>query len=194
MQTILAVIVGFIVSITANIFIEGARYFLSLQSSANGIAIKLGNADINLLPVIAMLISACLIIFVRKAVGVTKWSGPADSIYALHQPKVGVDIGLGLGSTLAAFVSAGGGASVGQYGPLVHFGATLSTIVSRLFSVQISKNVLIACGVAAAISSGFNAPIAGILFAHEALLRRFSVGAVAPISVAAIVALSLIHI
>ena len=188
MQTILAVIVGFIVSITANIFIEGARYFLSLQSSANGIAIKLGDLEINLLPVIAMLISACLIMVVRKSVGVTKWSGPADSIYALHQPKVGVDIRLGLGSTLAAFVSAGGGASVGQYGPLVHFGATLSTIVSRLFSVQISKNVLIACGVAAAISSGFNAPIAGILFAHEALLRRFSVGAVAPISVAAIVA------
>ena len=60
MQTILAVIVGFIVSITANIFIEGARYFLSLQSSANGIAIKLGNTEINLLPVIAMLISASL--------------------------------------------------------------------------------------------------------------------------------------
>ena len=57
MQTILAVIVGFIVSITANIFIEGARYFLSLQSSGNGIAIKLGDLEINLLPVIAMPVS-----------------------------------------------------------------------------------------------------------------------------------------
>ncbi|MEK9872972.1 MAG: chloride channel protein, partial [Betaproteobacteria bacterium] len=50
------------------------------------------------------------------------------------------------------------------------------------------KDILIACGVAAAISSGFNAPIGGIIFAHEALLRRFSISAVAPISVASIVA------
>ena len=50
------------------------------------------------------------------------------------------------------------------------------------------KDVLIACGAAAAISSGFGAPIAGIIFAHEALLRRFSIGGLAPISVASIVA------
>ena len=187
-QTILAVIVGFLVSITANIFIEGARFLLSLQTTTNSLSIRLINTEVSLLPIIAMLISAALIILVRNTLGVTKWSGPADSIYALHQPKIGVDVKLGLGSTLAAFISAGGGASVGQYGPLIHFGSTLSTILSRVFGSHISKDVLIACGVAAAISAGFNAPIAGILFAHEALLRRFSIGAVAPISVAAIVA------
>jgi len=125
---------------------------------------------------------------VRKSLGVTKWSGPADSIYALHQQKIGVDVRVGLGSTLAAFISASGGASVGQYGPLVHFGSTVSTILSRFPGLQINRDILLACGVSAAISAGFNAPIAGIIFAHEALLRRFSIGAVAPVSVAAIVA------
>ena len=33
---------------------------------------------------------------------------------------------------------------------------------------------------AAAISAGFQAPIAGVIFAHEAILRHFSVKAVAP--------------
>ncbi len=188
MQTLLAVIVGFLVSIVANLFVEGTRYFLSLQTSSGALAIRIIDVEINLLPTLAMLISACLIVLVRKSLGVTKWSGPADSIYALHQQKVGVDVRTGLGSTLAALISASGGASVGQYGPLVHFGATLSTILSRLPGLNISKDILLACGVAAAISAGFNAPIAGILFAHEALLRRFSIGAVAPISVAAIVA------
>jgi CIC family chloride channel protein len=144
--------------------------------------------DINLLPTLAMLISAVLILVVRKSLGVTKWSGPADSIYALHQQKIGVDVRVGLGSTLAAFISASGGASVGQYGPLVHFGSTVSTILSRFPGLQINRDILLACGVSAAISAGFNAPIAGIIFAHEALLRRFSIGAVAPVSVAAIVA------
>ena len=188
MQTLLAVIVGILVSIVANLFVEGARYFLSLQSASNALSIKISAIEVNLIPILAMVIAACLIVLVRKSLGVTKWSGPADSIYALHQQKVGVDVRLGVGSTLAAFISASGGASVGQYGPLVHFGSTLSTILSRLPGLQINRDILLACGVAAAISAGFNAPIAGILFAHEALLRRFSIGAVAPISVAAIVA------
>ncbi len=188
MQTLLAIILGLIISVVANLFIEGARYFLSLQSSSGTMSVRVGNIDINLLPTVAMVLSAILILTVRKLLGVTKWSGPADSIYALHQQKVGVDVRVGIGSTLAAFISASGGASVGQYGPLVHFGATLATILSRIRGLQISKDVLLACGVAAAISAGFNAPIAGIIFAHEALLRRFSIGAVAPISVASIVA------
>ena len=188
MQTLLAIILGLIISVVANLFIEGARYFLSLQSSSGTMSVRVGNIDINLLPTVAMGLSAILILTVRKLLGVTKWSGPADSIYALHQQKVGVDVRVGIGSTLAAFISASGGASVGQYGPLVHFGATLATLLSRIRGLQISKDVLLACGVAAAISAGFNAPIAGIIFAHEALLRRFSIGAVAPISVASIVA------
>jgi len=187
-QTLLAVILGLIVSVVANIFIEGARYFLSLQSKFNTLTVPIGGADINLLPIVAMLMAAILIITIRKTLGVTKWSGPADSIYALHQQRIGVDVRIGIGSTLAAFISASGGASVGQYGPLVHFGATLATILSRIRGLQISNDVLLACGVAAAISAGFNAPIAGIVFAHEALLRRFSISAVAPISVTAIVA------
>ena len=120
--------------------------------------------------------------------GITKWSGPADSIYAAQQSKEQLDVRIGIGSTLAALVNASGGASVGQYGPLVHFGATVSEIIVRISRIELDRDIFIACGVAAAISAGFNAPIAGILFAHEAILRRFSVGAIAPISVAAIVA------
>ena len=186
-QTLLALVVGVLVAITAHYFVEGARYLLSLRE-IRVLTLNFGDKSYSLVPIVFMLISAGLIILVRKTLGVTKWSGPADSIYALHQPKVGVDVRVGLGSTIAAFISAGGGASVGQYGPLVHFGATLATIISKLSGKFIRKDVLIACGAAAAISSGFGAPIAGIMFAHEALLRRFSIGGLAPISVASIVA------
>ena len=43
----------------------------------------------------------------------------------------------------------------------------------------------VGCGVAAAISTAFNAPIAGIVFAHEVILRHYSLRAFAPITVAA---------
>ena len=187
-QTILSILVGAIVAVTAHYFIEGARYFLGWVTNFRQPELTFETGSISLTPILAMIVGAFLIIIVRKVLGVTKWSGPADSIYALQQSKVGVDVKVGLGSTLAAFISASAGASVGQYGPLVHFGATISTIITKFSRSFVRQDVLIACGVAAAISSGFNAPIAGIIFAHEALLRRFSVSAVAPISVSSICA------
>ena len=47
-----------------------------------------------------------------------------------------------------------------------------------------NPDIFIGCGVAAAISAGFNAPLAGIIFAHEAILRHFSLRAIAPIFIA----------
>ena len=92
-----------------------------------------------------------------------------------------------LAQLLAAFISLGGGAPVGQYGPLVHFGAAIGSYLSELFgSRRITADVFIGCGVAAAIAAGFHAPIAGVVFAHEAVLRHFSFRAITPIAIASI--------
>ncbi len=45
----------------------------------------------------------------------------------------------------------------------------------------------IACGVAAAIATAFHAPLAGIVFAHEVVLRHYALRAFAPVAAAAIV-------
>ena len=73
---------------------------------------------------------------------------------------------------------------MGQYGPLVHFGSTIGLFIKNFFKLKMSPDIFIGCGVAAAIAAGFNAPLAGILFAHEAILRHFSLRAIAPISIA----------
>ena len=51
---------------------------------------------------------------------------------------------------------------------------------------MLSTDIFIGCGVAGAIAAGFNAPIAGIVFAHEAVLRHFSMWAIAPIAIASV--------
>ena len=185
---LLAILMGIVVAIVANYFVNFAELAIQARNDFTGISIKIAGAEMSLVPIIGMLLAACLVIGVKRVFGITKWSGPADSIYAAQQSKEQLDVRIGIGSTLAALVNASGGASVGQYGPLVHFGATVSEIIVRISRIELDRDIFIACGVAAAISAGFNAPIAGILFAHEAILRRFSVGAIAPISVAAIVA------
>jgi CIC family chloride channel protein len=46
--------------------------------------------------------------------------------------------------------------------------------------------MLLAAGVAAAVSASFNAPIAGVLFAHEVILAHFAISAFVPIVIASV--------
>ena len=102
----------------------------------------------SLAPIVFLLVAAFIVNQVRKIAGISRWHGPADSIYAAHRTDNELDIKAGFGSTLAAFVSASGGASVGQYGPLVHFGATMGSLIRRISGTTISTDVFIGCGVA----------------------------------------------
>ncbi len=111
--------------------------------------------------------------------------GPPDVILSTQLRKPLPSIRSGLVSTLAAVLSLGCGASVGQYGPLVYLGALQASMLDRLkLRIPNARSVAIACGVAAAISTAFNAPIAGLVFAHEVILRHYSLQAFAPTTVA----------
>lgn len=94
----------------------------------------------------------------------------------------------GLISAGLAVISLGSGASAGREGPVVHLGATLSEGLCRwLKLVGVPERTLIACGVASAISASFNAPIAGVLFAHEVILGHYAASAFVPIVIASVV-------
>ena len=114
--------------------------------------------------------------------------GPADIIRTVQGLEPGMPLRSGFLSAAASMVSLGAGASVGQYGPLAHLGATLGSLVAGCArNTRWMQTVGVGCGVAAAISTAFNAPIAGIIFAHEVILRHYSLRAFAPITVAATV-------
>ncbi len=135
---------------------------------------------------------AVLIVHQVKKMNTGKpFQGIADSIFYAHRPDNEADIKSGILSTLAAFISAGGGASVGQYGPLVHFGSTIGSWLKEKLPFKLSLDLYIGGGVAAAISSGFGAPLAGMVFAHEAIMRHYSHKAVLSIAIASCVAFGL---
>ena len=177
---------GVLVSVVAHFFVEGVK---ALSSPRLGVEpFKISGFDIHYGQVITLSLAALLIYIIKKTLVIGKWQGPADTIYGAHRPDNELDVKVGLSSTLVAFISASGGASVGQYGPLVHFGAVIGSACKRFLKIDLSTDVFIGCGVAAAISAGFNAPIAGVVFAHEAILRHFSLRAIAPIAIASCVA------
>ena len=123
---------------------------------------------------LTLTISAIIVHIIKKNLSGSTFHGVADSVYYAHKSSDCTDIRTGLLSTLAAFVSASGGASVGQYGPLVHFGTTFGAILRKLIPFKLSSDLFIGAGVAASISAGFGAPIAGLIFAYEVILRHYS--------------------
>jgi len=136
----------------------------------------------------ALIAGAFGIYGLKQAFKMDRWHGPADAILGAHRPDAPFPAREGFISTTAAFVSASAGASVGQYGPVLHFGASVGAQVRALFPTRLTPDIYVACGVAAAISAGFGAPIAAVVLVSEAILRHFAVRAVAPITVSAIVA------
>ena len=136
-------------------------------------------------------IAVLLVHQVKKLNTGKPFQGIADSIFYAHRPDNEADIKSGILSTFAAFISAGGGASVGQYGPLVHFGSTIGSWLKEKLPFKLSLDLYIGGGVAAAISSGFGAPLAGMVFAHEAIMRHYSHKAVLSIAIASCVAFGL---
>lgn len=121
--------------------------------------------------------------------------GPADVIAAVQTRRGRLPARAGFLTGISSLVSLGAGASVGQYGPLVHIGATFGSLSARLLRAgRSADNIAIAAGVAAVIATAFSAPLAGIVFAHEVVLRHYALRAFAPVAAAGIVGHVLAHV
>ncbi len=141
------------------------------------------NAATVLVPTLGGLVVGLI---VQRWVRERRGLGPPDAILVAQTRQPAPTFASGLASTAAALVSLGAGASVGQYGPLVYLGTIIGAAVGRLERyVQDLRAIAVACGVASAIATAFNAPIAGLVFAHEVVLRHYSLKAFAPVAVAA---------
>jgi H+/Cl- antiporter ClcA/predicted transcriptional regulator len=74
--------------------------------------------------------------------------------------------------TIAAALSLGAGASLGPEGPSVELGSNIGSMLGKSLRFSSERTrLLLSAGGAAGLSAGFNAPIAGVFFALEVLLR-----------------------
>jgi CIC family chloride channel protein len=93
----------------------------------------------------------------------------------------------GMLSALISAVSIGSGASVGREGPAIHLGGVLASTLGRLFKLDRSQTrIMLGAGAAAAIAASFNAPFAGIFFAHELIIGHIALPAFAPVAIASV--------
>ncbi len=185
---IMASVIGAMVSLLAIAFIECVAWLNDILLISPRTRIQVQSPY--LLTVATLLVPALgglLVGWLLQRLSVAKRSlGPAESIRAVQLRSDLPDSRSGIVSTIAAMVSLGCGASVGQYGPMVYLGSIVGGLTAKLnFYIPNLQSIAIACGVSAAISTAFNAPIAGLIFAHEVILRHYSLQAFAPTTVAA---------
>jgi chloride channel protein, CIC family len=90
---------------------------------------------------------------------------------------------------LASALCIGTGGSVGREGPIVQIGSALASAFGQWVRMPENRmRILVACGAAGGIAATFNAPITGVFFGVEIILREFSVDALFAVMLAAMLA------
>ena len=72
-QLLLAVIVGLLMAVVANAFVEGARWFFNTSQTESLISIQVGGRHYNRDIFLTLSLAAELIFLVRRMLGITQW-------------------------------------------------------------------------------------------------------------------------
>jgi CIC family chloride channel protein len=90
---------------------------------------------------------------------------------------------------LASAICIGSGGSAGREGPIVQIGSALGSTLGQMFKLPVGLvRTVLAAGAAGGIAATFNAPIAGVFFSLEVLLRDFSARAFSVLVLASVTA------
>ena len=91
--------------------------------------------------------------------------------------------------SLASALCIGTGGSVGREGPIVQIGSALASSLGQWVRMPENRlRILVACGAAGGISATFNAPLTGVFFGVEVILREFSIEATFTVMLSAMIA------
>ncbi|MGH3228195.1 MAG: chloride channel protein [Streptosporangiaceae bacterium] len=146
----------------------------------------LGPGFLVVIPVIGGLLYGPLIYrFAREARG----HGVPEVMIAVADSGGRIRPQVSVVKAVASAVCIGVGGSVGREGPIVQIGSALaSSLGQRVKMPEDRLRILVACGAAGGIAATFNAPITGVFFGVEIILREFSVDALFTVMLAAMIA------
>ncbi|MBE9119691.1 chloride channel protein [Tychonema sp. LEGE 07199] len=114
-------------------------------------------------------------LLVERLAPETAGSGIPHVKAALGGVNLALDLRVAVAKLLTTILAVGSGLSLGRQGPTVQIGASLAGWIGHLMPTSPDyRRQLIACGAAAGLAAGFNAPIAGVLFVVEELLQDVS--------------------
>jgi CIC family chloride channel protein len=131
----------------------------------------LGRWFVLIAPVVAGLLYGPLVYrFAKEARG----HGVPEVMVAVARNGGRIRPQVALVKSIASALCIAGGGSVGREGPIVQIGSALGSSLAQAFHLDERRiKLLVACGAAGGIAATFNAPLAGVFFAMEIILREF---------------------
>ncbi|MGW6710125.1 chloride channel protein [Streptomyces sp. NPDC054956] len=166
--------------------LSGHDDYSSAGRAANPYVPWLGPYFVLLAPVVAGAVYGPLVYrYAKEARG----HGVPEVMYAVARQGGRIPARVAVVKSIASALCIGGGGSVGREGPIVQIGSALgSTAGSILRMGEERMRLLVACGAAGGIAATFNAPLAGVFFAMELILRDFTARGFAFVAVSSVTA------
>ena len=126
-------------------------------------------------------------LFLEKVVNEGAGHGVPEVIYSVSRYGGLLRFRSSFSRLISSCLTIGSGGSAGPEAPVVISGAAIGSNIAKYFSLNDRQRVtLVGCGAAGAISSIFNAPIAGMVFAVEVIVGEWKSVNIVPIAIAAV--------
>jgi CIC family chloride channel protein len=146
----------------------------------------LGDYYVIIIPAIGGLFVGLIIYFLAKE---TRGHGVPEVMMAVDMEEGKIRFRVALVKALVSSLSIGSGGSVGREGPIVQIGSSIGSSLGQIFKLSGDKiKILVACGAGGGIAATFNAPLAGIFFALEVILRDYSPRRISSVILSSVVA------
>jgi CIC family chloride channel protein len=126
-------------------------------------------------------------LFLEKVVNEGAGHGVPEVIYSVSRYGGLLRFRSSFSRLISSCLTIGSGGSAGPEAPVVISGAAIGSNIAKYFSLNDRQRVtLVGCGAAGAISSIFNAPIAGMVFAIEVIVGEWKSVNIVPIAIASV--------
>ena len=131
----------------------------------------MGSYYVIIIPAIGGIVVGLLVYFFARE---TKGHGVPEVMLAVATGGSKIRPRVAAMKALVSSICIGSGGSVGREGPIVQISSALGSTLGQLFRLsEDKKRIIVACGAAGGIAATFNAPLAGIFFALEVILREY---------------------
>src|SRR3954451_7803569 len=139
-----------------------------------------------LLPAVGGLVAGAILYFGSRLI---RTPGLTNLLEAVAVGDGRLPLRNALVSAASSLISISTGASIGREGLIIQLSSTVASKLGQFAKWPPYRlRLLVACGAAAGMAAGFNAPIAGAVFAAQIVLGNFSMNLFAPLVFSSVIA------